>query len=138
LEAHPVFIILKKLSSFGILKLILPNIYNIQKNKSFTERLNNFDNEIKNGVLSRGEISILLQPLIEDYMLSAINSKDYSEKTMSEAIEDVKSFLRPLTPPNKDIIDTIKSIFKRNNIKLKSTYNARFRPVRQRPRQIKD
>ncbi|MCL2792335.1 MAG: polynucleotide adenylyltransferase PcnB [Spirochaetaceae bacterium] len=118
-------IIFKKLSSFGILKLIFPSIYNIQKNSWFYEVLNNFDNEIKNGTLSRGEISVLLCPLIENFILTNLNPNNDPVKTMKEVMEEVKSFLKPLTPPNDDIAEAIKNIFKRNNIKLKNIYSAR-------------
>ena len=124
--------ILKKLSSLGILKLILPNIYNSQKDNSFYEKLNSFDNEIKNGTLSRGDISALLRPLIENFILTIFNLEDNSIRTMKEVMEDVKSFLRPLTPPNNDIAEAVKNIFKKNNIKLRNMYSVRFKAVRQR------
>ena len=128
--------IFKKLSSLGIFKLILPNIYNIQKDKCFYETLNNFDDKIKNSTLSSVGISVLFQPLIEKYMLDVLNPEDNHLETMAEVLEDVKSFLKPLTPPNNDITDAVKSILKRNNIKLKNVYSVRFKSVsRSRKRQ---
>ena len=124
--------ILKKLSSLGILKLILPNIYNIQKDNSFYENLNSFDNEIKNGTLPSGEISVLLRPLLEKFMLTIFNLEDNPVRTMKEVMEDVKSFLRPLTPPNNDIAEAVKNIFRKNNIKLRNMYSVRFKSIRQR------
>jgi len=124
--------ILKKLSSLGILKLILPNIYNMQKDNLFYENLNIFDNEIKNGTLPSGEISVLLIPLLEKFILTILNLEDNSIRTMKEVMEDVKSFLKPLTPPNNDIAEAVKNIFKRNNIKLRNIYSVRFKAVRQR------
>ena len=124
--------ILKKLSSLGILKLILPNIYNIQKDKSFYENIDNFDNEIKKGTLSRGDISALLRPLIEKFILTILNPDDDPVKTMKDVMEDVKSFLKPLTPPNDNIAETVKNIFRKNNIKLRNVYSVKFKSVRQR------
>ena len=124
-------IIFKKLSSFGILKLIFPNIYNLQKHNCFYENLNNFDNEIKSGILPRSEISVLLQPLIENFILN-IDLKNNPEKTMKDVMDEVKSFLKPLTPPNNDIAEAIKSILKRNKIKLKNIFIARPKPEKGR------
>jgi len=110
--------IFKKLASLGILKLIFPNIYSLQKNSRFYENLNNFDAEIKTGALTSADISVLLPPLIESFILSTLNPNNDPVRTMKEVMEDVKSFIRPLTPPNNDIAEAIKSIFKKNNIKL--------------------
>ena len=124
--------IFKKLSTLGILKLILPNIYNIQKDNYFYKSLDSFDDLIKTGKLAQGEISYILEPLIENFMVNILNLEDYPVKTIGEVMEDVKSFLRPLTPPNRDIAEAVKKVFKRKNIKLKPAFSVRFKAVRQR------
>jgi ribosome maturation protein Sdo1 len=48
---------------------------------------------------------------------------------MKEAMDDVKSFLKPLTPPNNDIAEAVKIICKKNNIKL-ATSLPRVKNVR--------
>ncbi|MDX9801890.1 MAG: polynucleotide adenylyltransferase PcnB, partial [Spirochaetia bacterium] len=58
-------LIFKRLSSLGILKLVLPGVYEIQKNSFFYERIEKFDNLKKEGKVSTEKISALLQPLLE-------------------------------------------------------------------------
>jgi poly(A) polymerase len=123
--------IFKKLSSFGIIKLILPNIYIAQKSFAFYKRLEAFDNTREKKFSDN--ISVFLKPLLEDFVIAYAGSNNKAMlqkmgidtepgiKTLREVISAVKIFLRPITPPNIDIADAIKAITKQNNIKLKNT-----------------
>jgi hypothetical protein len=62
---------------------------------------------------------LILQPIIEDYILKFICIDSDEKYSLREVTEDVKSFLRPITPPNKDVIEAVKKILKRNGIRLK-------------------
>ncbi len=122
--------IFKRLAVLGILKLVLPGVFEIQKNSFFYERINEFDSQKRAGKVSTESISVLLQPLIEDFIVNVLNFEIESARTMKEIFDDVKSFLHPITPPNKDIADAVKKIIKQNRIKVKPPVPFHFRSMR--------
>ena len=120
--------ILKKLSSSGILKYILPGVYEMQKNPFFYETLERYDNDKKKGRKPSDNISVILQPIIDDFILNFICFDRDEKYSIREIIEDVKSFLRPITPPNKDVAEAVRKIMKRNGIRQKSIRRPVIKP----------
>ncbi|MCP5513947.1 MAG: polynucleotide adenylyltransferase PcnB [Spirochaetales bacterium] len=120
--------IFRRLASLGILKLVLPGVYEMQKNSSFYKRIEIFDNLKKAGKISTESLSAVLQPLIEDFIIGIHTIGSEPLMTMKEIVDDVKIFLRPITPPNRDIADAVKLIVRQNRIKVKPSLPYHFRP----------
>ena len=122
--------IFQKLADLGILKIVLPGVCEILKNRYFYERMENFDALKKSGRVSTDKISALLQPLIEDYIVKFLNFDIEAARTMREIVEDVKFFMRPITPPNRDISEAVKKVIKQNRIRIKPVVRLSFRDSR--------
>ena len=84
----------KRLASSGILRYILPGVFEIQKNQFFYDRIKTFDNEKKNGRVNTEQLSVILQPLIEDFILNVICFDREEKYSVKDITEDIKSFLR--------------------------------------------
>lgn len=110
--------IFRTLANFGILQLIFLGMYEAQKKPSFYEKLEDFD-KIKKDENSDTKIADLLIPLLEDflYVYSALTKEC---ETIKDIMVNVKIFLRPITPPNNDLIDAIKKIYRQNGKKIKA------------------
>ncbi len=121
--------VLKRLASSGILRYILPGVFEIQKNQFFYDRIKTFDNEKKNGRVNTEQLSVILQPLIEDFILNVICFDREEKYSVKDITEDIKSFLRPITPPNKDVSEAVRKILKRNRIRIKIIRKAALRSL---------
>ena len=113
-------VIMKKLAESGILKYILPGVFEMQKNRYFYKSIEKFDRAKEKGRRNTDNIGVILQPIIEDFILNFICFDKDEKYSMREITEDVKSFLRPITPPNKDVSEAVRRILKRNGIRLKN------------------
>ena len=120
--------IIKKLVESGILKYILPGVFEMQKNPYFYESLEKFDKDKAGGRKNTDNISVVLQPIIEDFILNFICFDRDEKYSVREITEDVKSFLRPITPPNKDVTEAIRKILKRNGIRMKTIRRPAVKP----------
>ncbi len=112
--------VLRKLAVSGIFKYILPGVFEMQKNSYFYESLEKYDRDKEKGRKNTENISVVLQPIIEDFILNFICFDREEKYSLREITEDVKSYLRPITPPNKDISEAVRKILKRNGIRLKN------------------
>lgn len=119
--------ILRRLALLGILKLVLPGVYEIQKNSYFYERISEFDMKKREGAVDTDNIPSLLKPLIEDFIVRVLGFEIEESFTIKEIVEDVKSYLRPITPPNRDVSDAVKQIIKKNKIKVKPSISFGFK-----------
>ena len=112
--------VMRKLADSGILKYILPGVFEMQKNPYFYKSIEKFDRAKEKGRKKTDNISLILQPIIEDFLLNFICYDRDEKYSVREITEDVKSFLRPITPPNKDVSEAVRRILKRNGIRQKS------------------
>ena len=112
--------VMRKLADSGILRYILPGVFEMQKNPYFYKSMEKFDEGKEKGRKNTDNISLILQPLIEDFLLNFICYDRDEKYSLREITEDVKSFLRPITPPNKDVSEAVRRILKRNGIRQKN------------------
>ena len=116
-NTHDVF---KKLAKLNILRYILPSVYEIQKNSLFYDTLLTFDKAKKNGELDLSMNSTLLEPLITDYLETVVFYDDVANMTISEVMEQLKTFLRPIIPPNVELVEAIRSVMSKDGFKLRT------------------
>lgn len=116
-NTHDVF---KKLAKLNILRYILPSVYEIQKNSLFYDTLLTFDKAKKNGELDLSMNSTLLEPLITDYLETVVFYDDVANMTISEVMEQLKTFLRPIIPPNVALVEAIRSVMSKDGFKLRT------------------
>ena len=111
--------VFRKMARLNILRYILPGVYEIQKKSLFYETLENFDRAKKEDKLDLSKSSTLLEPLITDYLEAVVFYDDVANQTISEVMESLKTFLRPIVPPNVALVEAIRSVMSRNGFKLR-------------------
>ena len=63
--------------------------------------------------------STLLEPLITDYLEAVVFYDDVANQTISEVMESLKTFLRPIVPPNVALVEAIRNVMSKNGFKLR-------------------
>ncbi len=111
--------VFRKMARLNILRYILPGVYEIQKKSLFYETLENFDRAKKEDKLDLSKSSTLLEPLITDYLEAVVFYDDVANQTIGEVMESLKTFLRPIVPPNVALVEAIRSVMFRNGFKLR-------------------
>lgn len=111
--------VFRKMARLNILRYILPGVYEIQKKSLFYETLENFDRAKKEDKLDLSKSSTLLEPLITDYLEAVVFYDDVANQTIGEVMESLKTFLRPIVPPNVALVEAIRSVMSRNGFKLR-------------------
>ena len=137
--------VFRKMARLNILRYILPGVYEIQKKSLFYETLENFDRAKKEDKLDLSKSSTLLEPLITDYLEAVVFYDDVANQTISEVMDSLKTFLRPIVPPNVALVEAIKSVMSKNGFKLryrrntvdKQTQDGGDKPKRKRRRRPK-
>ncbi len=137
--------VFRKMARLNILRYILPGVYEIQKKSLFYETLENFDRAKKEDKLDLSKSSTLLEPLITDYLEVVVFYDDVANQTISEVMESLKTFLRPIVPPNVALVEAIRSVMSKNGFKLryrrntvdKQTQEGDDKPKRKRRRRPK-
>ncbi|MBR4684268.1 MAG: polynucleotide adenylyltransferase PcnB [Spirochaetia bacterium] len=137
--------VFRKMARLNILRYILPGVYEIQKKSLFYETLENFDRAKKDDKLDLSKSSTLLEPLITDYLEAVVFYDDVANQTISEVMESLKTFLRPIVPPNVALVEAIRSVMSKNGFKLryrrntvdKQTQEGDDKPKRKRRRRPK-
>ncbi len=112
-------VVFRKMARLNILRYILPGVYEIQKKSLFYETLEKFDQDKREGKLDLSKSSTLLEPLITDYLEAVVFYDDVANQTISEVMESLKTFLRPIVPPNVALVEAIRSVMSRNGFKLR-------------------
>ena len=111
--------VFRKMARLNILRYILPGVYEIQKKSLFYETLENFDRAKKEDKLDLSKSSTLLEPLITDYLEAVVFYDEVANQTIGEVMESLKTFLRPIVPPNVALVEAIRSVMSRNGFKLR-------------------
>lgn len=111
--------VFRKLSRLNILRYILPGVYQMQKDSLFYDTMEHFDMAKRKGELDLGKTCTLLEPLITDYLETVIFYDDIANQTISEVMESLKTFLRPIVPPNVALLEAIRSVMAKEGFKLR-------------------
>ena len=112
-------VVFRKMARLNILRYILPGVYEIQKKSLFYETLEKFDQNKREGKLDLSKSSTLLEPLITDYLEAVVFYDDVANQTIGEVMESLKTFLRPIVPPNVALVEAIRSVMSKNGFKLR-------------------
>ena len=111
--------VFRKLARLNILRYILPGVYEIQKKSLFYDTMEKFDQAKEENRLDLSKVSILLEPLITDYLEAVVFYDDVANQTIGEVMDQVKTFLRPIIPPNAALLEAIKSVMSKEGFKLR-------------------
>ena len=111
--------VFRKMARLNILRYILPGVYEIQKKSLFYETMEKYDQDKREGRLDLSKSSTLLEPLITDYLEAVVFYDDVANQTISEVMESLKTFLRPIVPPNVALIEAIRNVMSKNGFKLR-------------------
>ena len=115
--------VFRKLARLNILRYILPGVYEIQKKSLFYETMEKFDQAKEEGKLDLSKSSTLLEPLITDYLEVVVFYDDVANQTISEVMDQLKTFLRPVVPPNVALLEAIRNVMSKNGFKLRYRRN---------------
>ena len=111
--------VFRKLARLNILRYILPGVYEIQKKSLFYDTMEKFDQDKGDGNLDLSKSSTLLEPLITDYLEAVVFYDDVANQTIGEVMESLKTFLRPVVPPNVALLEAIRNVMSKNGFKLR-------------------
>ena len=111
--------VFRKLARLNILRYILPGVYEIQKKSLFYDTMEKFDQAKEENRLDLSKVSTLLEPLITDYLEAVVFYDDVANQTIGEVMDQVKTFLRPIIPPNAALLEAIKSVMSKEGFKLR-------------------
>ena len=111
--------VFRKLARLNILRYILPGVYEIQKKSLFYDTMEKFDHTKRKGQVDLSKSSLLLEPLITDYLEAVVFYDDVANQTITEVMEQLKTFLRPMIPPNVALLEAIKIVMAKNGFKLR-------------------
>ncbi|MBR0318623.1 MAG: polynucleotide adenylyltransferase PcnB [Spirochaetia bacterium] len=111
--------VFRKLARLNILRYILPGVYEIQKKSLFYDTMEKFDQAKEENRLELSKVSTLLEPLITDYLEAVVFYDDVANQTIGEVMDQVKTFLRPIIPPNAALLEAIKSVMSKEGFKLR-------------------
>jgi len=115
--------VFRKLARLNILRYILPGVYEIQKKSLFYDTMEKFDQAKEEGKLDLSKSSTLLEPLITDYLEVVVFYDDVANQTISEVMDQLKTFLRPVVPPNVALLEAIRNVMSKNGFKLRYRRN---------------
>ena len=121
--------VFRKMARLNILRYILPGVYEIQKKSLFYETLEKYDQDKREGRLDLSKSSTLLEPLITDYLEAVVFYDDVANQTISEVMESLKTFLRPIVPPNVALVEAIRNVMSKNGFKLRWRRQQPDKPV---------
>ena len=120
--------VFRKLARLNILRYILPGVYEIQKKSLFYDTMEKFDQAKEKGNLDLSKSSTLLEPLITDYLEVVVFYDDVANQTIGEVMEQLKTFLRPVVPPNVALLEAIRNVMSKNGFKLRYRRNQPDKP----------
>lgn len=123
--------VFRKLARLNILRYILPGVYEIQKKSLFYETMEKFDQAKEEGRLDLSKSSTLLEPLITDYLEVVVFYDDVANQTISEVMDQLKTFLRPVVPPNVALLEAIRNVMSKNGFKLRYRRNQGEKPAQE-------
>jgi poly(A) polymerase len=115
--------VFRKLARLNILRYILPGVYEIQKKSLFYDTMEKFDQAKEEGKLDLSKSSTLLEPLITDYLEVVVFYDDVANQTIGEVMDQLKTFLRPVVPPNVALLEAIRNVMSKNGFKLRYRRN---------------
>ncbi len=111
--------VFRKLTRLNILRYILPGVYEMQKKSLFYDTMEKFDKAKEEGRLDLSKSSTLLEPLITDYLEAVVFYDDVANQTIGEVMEQLKTFLRPIVPPNVALVEAIRNVMSKNGFRLR-------------------
>ena len=123
--------VFRKLARLNILRYVLPGVYEIQKKSLFYETMEKFDQAKEEGRLDLSKSSTLLEPLITDYLEVVVFYDDVANQTISEVMDQLKTFLRPVVPPNVALLEAIRNVMSKNGFKLRYRRNQGEKPAQE-------
>ncbi len=123
--------VFRKLARLNILRYVLPGVYEIQKKSLFYETMEKFDQAKEEGKLDLSKSSTLLEPLITDYLEVVVFYDDVANQTISEVMDQLKTFLRPVVPPNVALLEAIRNVMSKNGFKLRYRRNQGEKPAQE-------
>ncbi|MBP5739520.1 MAG: polynucleotide adenylyltransferase PcnB [Spirochaetia bacterium] len=123
--------VFRKLARLNILRYILPGVYEIQKKSLFYDTMEKFDQDKEDGNLDLSKSSTLLEPLITDYLEAVVFYDDVANQTIGEVMESLKTFLRPVVPPNVALLEAIRNVMSKNGFKLRYRRSQSDKPAQE-------
>ena len=123
--------VFRKLARLNILRYILPGVYEIQKKSLFYDTMEKFDQAKEEQKLDLSKSSTLLEPLITDYLEAVVFYDDVANQTISEVMDQLKTFLRPVVPPNVALLEAIRNVMSKNGFKLRYRRNQGEKPAQE-------
>lgn len=123
--------VFRKLARLNILRYILPGVYEIQKKSLFYDTMEKFDQAKEEQKLDLSKSSTLLEPLITDYLEAVVFYDDVANQTIGEVMEQLKTFLRPVVPPNVALLEAIRNVMSKNGFKLRYRRNQGEKPAQE-------
>lgn len=112
-------LVFRRLAKLNLLRYILPGVYEMQKNSLFYETLENFDIRKSSGKLDLSRNSVLVKPLIVDYMETVVFYDDVAGEPFNDVIAQLKTFLRPMIPPNAALIEAVRQIMSSEGFRIR-------------------
>ena len=123
--------VFRKLARLNILRYILPGVYEIQKKSLFYDTMEKFDQAKEEEKLDLSKSSTLLEPLITDYLEAVVFYDDVANQTIGEVMDQLKTFLRPVVPPNVALLEAIRNVMSKNGFKLRYRRNQGEKPAQE-------
>ena len=123
--------VFRKLARLNILRYILPGVYEMQKKSLFYETMEKFDQAKAEGKLDLSKASTLLEPLIADYLEVVVFYDDVANQTIGEVMEQLKTFLRPIVPPNVALVEAIRNVMSKNGFRLRYRRSQQDKPAQE-------
>jgi hypothetical protein len=74
----------------------------------------------------------MLTAVSRDYVEHRIDWEDHPETVYKEVFRQIKKFITPITPPNKDVEQAVRGMFKTRG--MRPPFKKRYKKGRQRPR----
>ena len=123
--------VFRKLARLNILRYILPGVYEMQKKSLFYDTMEKFDQAKEEGRLDLSKSSTLLEPLIADYLEVVVFYDDVANQTIGEVMEQLKTFLRPIVPPNVALVEAIRNVMSKNGFRLRYRRSQNEKPAQE-------
>ena len=123
--------VFRKLARLNILRYILPGVYEMQKKSLFYDTMEKFDHAKEEGRLDLSKSSTLLEPLIADYLEVVVFYDDVANQTIGEVMEQLKTFLRPIVPPNVALVEAIRNVMSKNGFRLRYRRSQNEKPAQE-------
>mgnify|MGYP006289240631 CR=1 FL=1 len=127
--------IFSSLFKFGISEDILPELHRAaEEGKQLRIRmlasLRRLDRNVrKYSAVTKSE---MITAVSKDYVEERIDWEDNPETVYKEVFRQIKQFIAPITPPNKDVEQAVRGMFKTRG--MRPPFKKRYKKGKQRPR----